>query len=348
MADTPPATPTVPDRTFSSTLRRFFNALEEEPVYPKSHPAAGSRNASASGSTIGGTSTSALNLNTEARQKEKASIAMRRLGKAKSALNLNASSKGTGTKSNTNAYTTTYSSANASTSNLPTSPLNAFTPSSPRFLAHRRSSNLLLSPSSTSLSSPGPSTPTSTRPASPSSRTSPTSTPIPTSAQSPTPPQPPSNAGKSTSTSGSTSGGTGRNKSTPTFELTPLSTLIAQSFKDIEMMKRVHGRSVGHLTLSPGAKGKDKESNKAKGKDAEKAAKATTIDFDKVEENLRGFEEFYRVFLQTPTCANPSNTPRAEVHLLAMVCKRSEVVKGGMNLGGGESVPRVRVADCGV
>lgn len=65
----------------------------------------------------------------------------------------------------------------------------------------------------------------------------------------------------------------------PNFELTPLSGLIKQSYKDIETLKVAH---------------------KARARVCEEAGPSTTpelgvmIDFDKVEENLRRFEELYR------------------------------------------------------
>ena len=68
------------DRTFSSTLRRFFDTSDYDHVYSKNHVAAPSKNRSASRSTIWATSTSTLNADYEGRDKEKGSIAMRRLG----------------------------------------------------------------------------------------------------------------------------------------------------------------------------------------------------------------------------------------------------------------------------
>jgi len=53
----------------------------------------------------------------------------------------------------------------------------------------------------------------------------------------------------------------------PTFELTPLSTLIQQSWKDIEILRNLQGRG-----------GRNR----------------ITIDFNSIEANLRGFEEVYK------------------------------------------------------
>ncbi|KAH7383075.1 hypothetical protein BKA64DRAFT_749156 [Cadophora sp. MPI-SDFR-AT-0126] len=215
---------------------------------------------------------------------------MRRLGKAESALNLQSSSKMANSSANTSVLSSTTTSVNAPTNNLPVNPLNAITPpaSSPRFLTHRRSSNLLLFPSSSLSSSPGPSTPAFTRPASPITRKITNNSAKPGSRTSP-------DQNLSTNKKADTS------TNTPTFELTPLSTLIAQSLKDMEMMKRVHGRSAGLLTLSihngeEKKKGKGKKNKKGKEREGEVTARARVniIDFEKVEENLRGFEEFYR------------------------------------------------------
>ncbi|KAL5323050.1 hypothetical protein ACEPPN_007578 [Leptodophora sp. 'Broadleaf-Isolate-01'] len=144
--------------------------------------------------------------------------------------------------------------------------------------------------------------------------------------------------------------------STPTFELTPLSRLIKQSLKDIEMMKRftttdeVGGKNV----KGKRGKGKDKEA-KGKGKGVgvgeeiiRGGGREMVIDFDKISENLKGLEEVYQAFLQTP---NPNGTPRTEIHLVAIVCKRSEVLKAvasssASSSGGGDGVPLVKVADC--
>ncbi|KAL2063928.1 hypothetical protein VTL71DRAFT_4422 [Oculimacula yallundae] len=167
------------------------------------------------------------------------------------------------------------------------------------------------------------------------------------------------------------------------FELTPLSGLLTQSRRDIEMLKVVHGRGSGSGNLpSPSVSGagvaagagleaaarkisdgmEDIELNdikttsngtgngngNGKGRDDCASAiatvttttvnsseeesrggrsnnQATPADFDQVSEDLKMFEDMYRAFLQTPT---PTGRPRTEIHLLAMVCKRSEVVRG--------------------
>jgi hypothetical protein len=62
------------------------------------------------------------------------------------------------------------------------------------------------------------------------------------------------------------------NSTPPSFELTPLSGLIQQSFNDIDTLRAAHkGRGV-----------------------VEEANPGRMIDFDKVEANLRKFEEVYR------------------------------------------------------
>jgi hypothetical protein len=71
--------------------------------------------------------------------------------------------------------------------------------------------------------------------------------------------------------------------STPlSFELTPLSCLIAQSFKDIETLRTAASKArVGH--------GKLRHSVAAGASDP-----SQMIDFEKVEANLKRFEELYR------------------------------------------------------
>ncbi|CZT10384.1 uncharacterized protein RAG0_14874 [Rhynchosporium agropyri] len=168
------------------------------------------------------------------------------------------------------------------------------------------------------------------------------------------------------------------------FELTPLSDLIQQSIKDLEMLKIVYGRGgvypssvytsvpgsgsgsgsagdQGYVNFNVGSgpptngvssavvsgasgihngKKKGRFSSNFKDRvngvtpvsrgveeDEEVAAEAeaTASDFDQVGEDLRMFEEMYRAYLQTPT---PSGRPRTEVHLLAIICKKREILQG--------------------
>ena len=69
------------------------------------------------------------------------------------------------------------------------------------------------------------------------------------------------------------------------------------------------------------------------------------IDFDRVEGNLRKFEELYRQFLNY---GGRFGDKAEEVHLVAVVCKRSDVMRGQVGEGDG-SVPRVKKVwvDCG-
>ena len=69
------------------------------------------------------------------------------------------------------------------------------------------------------------------------------------------------------------------------------------------------------------------------------------IDFDKIEANLKKFEESYRAFLNF---GGKYGGKTEEVHLVAVVCKRSDVVKGGVGEGD-VTVPRVKRVwvDCG-
>jgi hypothetical protein len=69
-------------------------------------------------------------------------------------------------------------------------------------------------------------------------------------------------------------------------------------------------------------------------------------DFKKVEENLRKFEDLYRQHLRYGGAYGETGE---EVHLVAMVCKRSDVVRGGVKNGRGVPVKEVRrVPDCGL
>lgn len=69
------------------------------------------------------------------------------------------------------------------------------------------------------------------------------------------------------------------------------------------------------------------------------------VDFDKVEANLKKFEELYRQF---QNYGGRFGDKAEEVHLVAVVCKRSDLVKGHMG-SGDVSVPRVKRVwvDCG-
>jgi hypothetical protein len=135
--------------------------------------------------------------------------------------------------------------------------------------------------------------------------------------------------------------------------LTPLSNLINQSFADIRTLREIHSNVVA------------------------RAPEVAPIDFTKVEENLRKFEEYVATTNPTPPYASnlqplgltdvrriykshlssatttPSHSPSpslSEVHLVAMVCKKSDVVNG--ELSHDASVPllkeRERINfDCG-
>ncbi|KAG4420333.1 hypothetical protein IFR04_006539 [Cadophora malorum] len=334
MEDTLPAAVTIPDRTFSSTLHRFFDTSDQDHVYSKNHVAAGSRNASASRSTIWATSTSTSNPDYEGREKENGSIATRRARenrKAKSALNLYTSSKRPNANANVNANTlsSTNTSANVSTTTLPTSPPSAVSPSSPRFITHRRSESSFQTPASLTSD---PATPRSSSPSA-NSKISESASPSATLSSTPKSEEMTSEtkrlAGENTCISISRGKKVNTIARTPTFELTPLSTLIVQSLKDIEMLKRVQGHRRG-IGIGDGI----------------------AIDFDSLFQNLKNFEAVYKAYLQTSTSTNINETeePCDEVHLLAMVCKRREVVRGGLSISGSSgsagTLPRVKVADC--
>ncbi|KAH7369579.1 hypothetical protein BKA65DRAFT_544309 [Rhexocercosporidium sp. MPI-PUGE-AT-0058] len=298
MPNTPPPTlPMVPERTFSCTLRRFFDVSDPEPIFPKKHSLT-TRNGSSS--TVWETS----NSNSEAGRRRnsggKNSIAMRRLGKSR--LHLNTSSD----SMNGNAYALTTNLLNpnadfSSSTNL-NSNYNISLP--PRSHPHNRTSSHGVFCSSSN-SNP------------PSASTSITSTRVPTPTPTPAPVQ-------TISTSASTN-----TTSTPIFELTPLSSLIQQSLKDIEISKGVHRReattSEVELKKSKNSKDKEKEKDKEKnggemnnGGEAEGGRRrgggggGMAIDFDSVSNNLKSFEEFLNT-------THEDGTPRAEIHLLAVL-----------------------------
>jgi hypothetical protein len=127
------------------------------------------------------------------------------------------------------------------------------------------------------------------------------------------------------------------------FELTPLSSLIKQSYADIALLRRLHTAPSPTLpspTYSPNTSPSTILANSPK----EKEVQQVLIDFDKIESNLKKFEEMYRQFLRY---GGRHGDEAEEVHLVAVVCKRSDVVRGKM--GEGEGVPRVKRVwvDCG-
>ena len=138
------------------------------------------------------------------------------------------------------------------------------------------------------------------------------------------------------------------------FELTPLSGLITQSYTDIALLRRMHETQTPTYpspTYSPHSSPKEKHPNlnsKSKASSSPKTSpqvQQSLIDFDKVEDNLRKFEELYRQFLHY---GGKHGDRAEEVHLMTVVCKKSDVVKGQMGEGDG-SVPRVKKVwvDCG-
>ncbi|KAK6580007.1 hypothetical protein PZA11_007715 [Diplocarpon coronariae] len=116
------------------------------------------------------------------------------------------------------------------------------------------------------------------------------------------------------------------------FELTPLSGLIKQSFTDLEVLKRVHAETIqtGGGGTGAGVEGK------GKGKATEEEV-GMVVDFERVERNLKKFEEVYRSFL---SYGGAYGEKHEEVHLVAMVCRRSEVATGTLSSGPG--VPKAR------
>ncbi|SZE99615.1 unnamed protein product [Blumeria hordei] len=93
--------------------------------------------------------------------------------------------------------------------------------------------------------------------------------------------------------------------STPILAPTPLSSLIKQSFQDIQALRRVS--KTPSLRVDPGPELQQE------------------LDFERVEQNLKRFEDVYTQFLQ---CGRNEGEPIEEVHLMAMVCRRSGLVSG--------------------
>jgi flagellar motility protein MotE (MotC chaperone) len=143
------------------------------------------------------------------------------------------------------------------------------------------------------------------------------------------------------------------------FELTPLSGLITQSFTDISLLRRLaetQSPTYPSPAYSPtmknekafqrrGTKGNNtsaKTKAKAKG-NSSRQVQQSLIDFDKVEDNLKKLEELYRQFLNY---GGKFGDKAEEVHLVAVVCKRSDVVKGQMGVGDGYVLLRVSHFPC--
>jgi hypothetical protein len=120
------------------------------------------------------------------------------------------------------------------------------------------------------------------------------------------------------------------------FRLTPLSGLIKQSFRDIETLKNVHGQIVESTSANPSP-----NLNTDAG-----ATQVQPINFTKIEANLQKFEVLYNSFLEHGD--EETGGPAEEVLMVAMVCKRSEVLKGaGLGIKKGESDEVVPKAEKG-
>lgn len=121
------------------------------------------------------------------------------------------------------------------------------------------------------------------------------------------------------------------------FRLTPLSGLIKQSFRDIETLKNVHGQIVESTSVNPSPNLVDPAAG---------ATQVQPIDFTKIEANLQKFEVLYNSFLEHGD--EETGGPAEEVLMVAMVCKRSEVLKGaGLGIKKGESDEIVPKAEKG-
>lgn len=108
----------------------------------------------------------------------------------------------------------------------------------------------------------------------------------------------------------------------PCFELTPLSHLIKQSYRDIEQLQQV--RAAENSNYGEDLDNGQKSLNLSCGIPAN-GEEGKEVDFNKVKENLMKFEELYSKFLNQ---ARDEFEKSEEVHLVAVVCKRSQVITG--------------------
>ncbi|KAF4626916.1 hypothetical protein G7Y89_g11241 [Cudoniella acicularis] len=173
---------------------------------------------------------------------------------------------------------------------------------------------------------------------------------------------------------------------TSTFELTPLSAIIAQSYTDIATLKNLNNirskpavsNALPTSTYVPpnasfvslpnlknknavGGKGKDKAGIESGEEDnegsknggggnksaVEEVVEENLIDFEKIQKNLERFEDLYRLWMKHGDGKGEVGT---EVHLVAMVCKEGDVIRGVLDSGvKGRKLPVVKriVCDCG-
>ncbi|RKF59674.1 hypothetical protein OnM2_058069 [Erysiphe neolycopersici] len=108
----------------------------------------------------------------------------------------------------------------------------------------------------------------------------------------------------------------------PCFELTPLSHLIQQSFRDIERLQQVHATQMSNCPEDPNKNQGDL--NLLCGLPS-KYEEGKEVDFNRVKENLKRFEDLYMKFLNQE---GDECEKKEEVHLVAVVCKRSQVISG--------------------
>ncbi|RKF57986.1 hypothetical protein GcM3_184017 [Golovinomyces cichoracearum] len=102
-------------------------------------------------------------------------------------------------------------------------------------------------------------------------------------------------------------------------ELTPLSRLIEQSYRDLQML-----RGVPITKTSDGTEGSN---NNRSGKGLLcrlPNSGGKQVDLSKIEENLKRFEDLYAQFLN----GEKESDPTEEVHLVAIVCKQSQFITG--------------------
>jgi hypothetical protein len=100
------------------------------------------------------------------------------------------------------------------------------------------------------------------------------------------------------------------------FELTPLSSLIKQSYTDIALLRRIH--TTPSPTLPSPTYAPNTPPTALTRSPKEKEIQQVLIDFDKIEGNLKKFEEMYRQFLRY---GGRHGDEAEEVHLVAVVCK---------------------------
>ncbi|KAI0999731.1 hypothetical protein K3495_g8463 [Podosphaera aphanis] len=130
---------------------------------------------------------------------------------------------------------------------------------------------------------------------------------------------------------------------TSTMELTPLSLLLKQSYQDIEMLRSMRMAQTPNDSFSSSNSGNSREGANSLGNVPIRDQRGNEVDFERIEQNLRRFGDLYTQFLKD---GGDEGKPAEEVHLVAMVCKRSEMATN--TLGAGAGTPKLKSAENGV